>query len=426
MYEQIKQFMRKPNYDKFPSTVIAGTIFQGWDEIRGVLSDCLKSNNVLAVDCYTGVYEEELVRELSKLSARLVLVRDLYKEESELRCMTERFMTEDVLFGYVTNLCISDYFDAEKLEDARRCACGVSTPLIIIGTGAGMVAPGATLVYVDMARWEIQQRCRRHEVKALGIDNREDAVSLQYKRGYFNDWRICDRYKSTLFEHVDYWLDSHIPGSPKMIDRQTFYKGIDKTASKPFRVVPYFDQAPWGGQWMKEVCDLDPDVPNYGWCFDCVPEENSLYLEVNGVRFELPSVDLVLLKSKEGFRWSAINGTRSSNDLKFCFKAKSVNDVQGMSLCCVSDVITPQYVTAICNSNFISRYTEAFINSTVIFQINDCRQIPIIIPNKDEIIKFSTLFEKAKRYVKSQTPDMSYLNNLQLELDDLVLQLYRL
>lgn len=299
MYEQIRQFMRKPNYDKFPSTVIAGTIFQGWDEIRGILSDCLKSNNVLAVDCYTGVYEEELVRELSKLSARLILVRDLYKEESELRCMTERFMTEDVLFGYVTNLCISDYFDAEKLEDARRCACGVSTPLIIIGTGAGMVAPGATLVYVDMARWEIQQRCRRHEVKALGIDNREDAVSLQYKRGYFNDWRICDRYKSTLFEHVDYWLDSHIPGSPKMIDRQTFYKGIDKTASKPFRVVPYFDQAPWGGQWMKEVCDLDPDVPNYGWCFDCVPEENSLYLEVNGVRFELPSVDLVLLKSKE-------------------------------------------------------------------------------------------------------------------------------
>ena len=132
MYEQTKQFMRKPNYDKFPSTVITGTIFQGWDEIRGILSDCLKSNNVLAVDCYTGVYEEELVRELSKLSARLVLVRDLYKEESELRCMTERFMTEDVLFGYVTNLCISDYFDAEKLEDARRCACDASTPLIII------------------------------------------------------------------------------------------------------------------------------------------------------------------------------------------------------------------------------------------------------------------------------------------------------
>ena len=94
-------------------------------------------------------------------------------------------------------------------------------------------------------------------------------------------------------------MDTHIAGQPKMIDRETFFKGIEKTSTKPFRVVPFFDPAPWGGQWMKEVCDLDRSKQNYGWCFDCVPEENSLYFEVNGVRFELPSVDLVLLKSKE-------------------------------------------------------------------------------------------------------------------------------
>ena len=113
-----------------------------------------------------------------------------------------------------------------------------------------MVAPEATLVYVDMARWEIQQRFRRHEVKALGIDNRNEAVSLQYKRGYFNDWRVCDRYKDSLFYKVDFWLDTHIAGQPKMIDRETFFKGIEKTSTKPFRVVPFFDPAPWGGQWM--------------------------------------------------------------------------------------------------------------------------------------------------------------------------------
>ena len=65
-----------------------------------------------------------------------------------------------------------------------------------------------------------------------------------------------------------------------MISRETFFRGIDKTARKPFRVVPFFDPAPWGGQWMKDVCDLDREVPNFGWCFDCVPEENSLLLEV--------------------------------------------------------------------------------------------------------------------------------------------------
>ena len=163
-----------------------------------------------------------------------------------------------------------------------------------------MVAPAeATVVYVDMARWEIQQRFRVHEVKALGVDNREDAVSLQYKRGYFNDWRILDRYKESLFGRVDFWLDTHIANEPRLIDKETFFKGIEETVKTPFRVVPFFDPAPWGGQWMKEGCGLNPEKENYGWCFDCVPEENSLYFEVNGVRVELPSVDLVLLKSRE-------------------------------------------------------------------------------------------------------------------------------
>ena len=84
-----------------------------------------------------------------------------------------------------------------------------------------------------------------------------------------------------------------------MIDKATFFKGIEETVKTPFRVGPFFDPAPWGGKWMKEVCGLNPEKENYGWCFDCVPEENSLYFEVNGVRFELPSVDLVLLKSRE-------------------------------------------------------------------------------------------------------------------------------
>lgn len=150
-----------------------------------------------------------------------------------------------------------------------------------------------------MARWEIQQRFRAHKVKALGVDNRADAVSLQYKRGYFNDWRILDKYKEGLFYQVDFWLDTHIADKPKLIDKETFFNGIEETVKTPFRVVPFFDPAPWGGQWMKEVCGLNPEKENYGWCFDCVPEENSLYLEVNGIRFELPSVDLVLLKSKE-------------------------------------------------------------------------------------------------------------------------------
>lgn len=293
--------MRKVNYDRFPSTKFSGAITQGWNAIRAVLAECLKSESILAVDLYMGVYEGELTGELNRLSPALFIdTRELMKPECEIKAMTERFMAEDVLFGYVTSAILDEYFDSEKLKAARAQVVAAAGTVIVLGTGAAMVVPeNATVVYADMARWEIQQRFRRHEVKALGVDNREDAVSLQYKRGFFNDWRVCDKYKDGLFDRVDYWMDTHMAGEPKMIDKATFFKGIEETAKSPFRVVPFFDPAPWGGQWMKEVCGLDADKENYGWCFDCVPEENSLYLEVNGVRFELPSVDLVLLKSRE-------------------------------------------------------------------------------------------------------------------------------
>lgn len=292
--------MRTTNYDKFPSTKISGAIIQGWNAIRALLAERFNQTKVVAVECYTGVREEEVVEELGRLEPALLIdTRDLMKPESEIRTMTERFMTNDVLFGYVTNLSLTDYFDADKLRAAQQAVAACEKALVV-GAGAALIAPeDATMVYIDMARWEIQQRFRAHEVKALGIDNRAEAVSLQYKRGYFNDWRILDRYKDGLFRKVDFWLDTHIAQEPKLIDKETFFRGIEETARSPFRVVPFFDPAPWGGQWMKEVCGLDPEKKNYGWCFDCVPEENSLYLEVNGVRFELPSVDLILLKSRE-------------------------------------------------------------------------------------------------------------------------------
>ena len=293
--------MRKANYDKFPSTKLSGTIVQGWNEIVTLLRGRADAGKVLAIDLYTGVYEEEIVEAFSEYNAGLFInTRELFKAESEIVAMTKRIMTEDVLFGYVTNLSLDDYFDSEKLAKARGLICAAEKKVLVIGIGAAMVAPlDATVVYADMARWEIQQRFRRHEVRALGVDNRNDAVSLQYKRGYFNDWRICDKYKDRLFDRVTFWIDTHIAGKPKMIDKDTLFRGLEKTVKSPFRVVPFFDPAPWGGQWMKDVCDLDRNCENYGWCFDCVPEENSLYLEVDGVRFELPSVDLVLLKSRE-------------------------------------------------------------------------------------------------------------------------------
>lgn len=295
--------MRKSNYDKYPSTPVGGECWEGWEAIAGQLKTrctAVGKRHVLVVECYQGVYYDEGLAAFRAMSPSLVIdTRSLFRPEEEIRKMTYPYLTDDRLFGRRAAFSYADYLDAEKLAACRRALDGATGWVLVFGHAAAVACPEAdTLVYVDMARWEIQQRSRRKEVDGLGVNNREEAPSLHYKRGYFIDWIVCDNLKKQLLPEVDFWLDTHDAARPKMIAGQTLLAGLEKTAHRPFRVVPFFDPAPWGGQWMKDVCGLDPHAANYGWCFDCVPEENSLYLDVSGTRFELPANDLVFHQTR--------------------------------------------------------------------------------------------------------------------------------
>lgn len=300
--------MRKSNYDKFPSTRTDGMAIVGWEKIVSTLNELWADEPVWAIDLYTGTYEEDFLAAFAKTGRKIIDTRSLMRPEEEIRQLTERFITDDVLFGYMSNVRLEEYYDSLRVQGFKSSR--IQEPCIIIGTGAAYIAerlstlnaqlPTFPVAYADMARWEIQQRFRRHEVKALGIDNSQEAPSLQYKRGLFNDWIICDRYKDLQIQscRIQYWIDSNNRQEPKMISDQQFRQGMDRTSRSPFRVVPFFDPAPWGGQWMKEVCDLPREEQNYGWCFDCVPEENSLYLNLDGVLVEFPAQDLMLMFSR--------------------------------------------------------------------------------------------------------------------------------
>jgi mannose-6-phosphate isomerase class I len=50
---------------------------------------------------------------------------------------------------------------------------------------------------------------------------------------------------------------------------------------------------------MKEHFQLPENGSNYAWCFDCVPEENSLLLGFGNRTIEVPSLDLLLLYPTE-------------------------------------------------------------------------------------------------------------------------------
>ena len=296
--------MRKSNYDKMPATVVDGTLWKGWESIRKRLAEIHAETNgsqVWVVECYQGVHHEELMRELQALAPdRFINTRDLFKSAEDIEAMTYPYLTDDRLFGRRAHFSYTDFLDEEKVNACRESLRDEKGWTIVYGHAAAEIVPAPDkLIYADMARWEIQMRSRRKEVNGLGVENREEAPSYHYKRGYFIDWIVCDNLKKKVLPKVDYWLDTHIVGTPKMISGEILKEGLEKTAHTPFRVVPFFDPAPWGGQWMKEVCDLDKKQDNFGWCFDCVPEENSLYLKVAGELFEIPSNDLVFYKTRD-------------------------------------------------------------------------------------------------------------------------------
>ena len=129
---------------------------------------------------------------------------------------------------------------------------------------------------------------------------------------------------------------------------------------------------------------------------------------------------------REGFCWIDVNSTF----LKARLKGKGVFDVLSMSLFTMIDLPDWYYVCLI-NSHFISIYVDNFINNTSHFQINDARQLPIIVPNKEQLCEFQKLFSEAESVKKQQSTSKismetieEQLYNIQERLDRMVCQLY--
>lgn len=291
--------LRTPNYDKYPAVAVPNTAEQcvsGWDGIAARLSRTLTGKPLLVVECYPGVDELALLHELtSRLNPALVFhTREAMLPAAAIDALVAPFLGgDDPVFGFLTGLQLPSFFDPARVETMKQSVASASGLVIVVGCGARLIAEDGLLVYADLARWEAQLRFRSNEAANLGVDNHELKASLQYKRAFFIDWRVADRWKRPLIAKWDFLLDTNNPAEPKLAAGEAVRRGLREAVSRPFRVVPFFDPAPWGGQWMKEACDLDRSAANYGWCFDCVPEENSLLLEIGDVTVEMPSINLV-------------------------------------------------------------------------------------------------------------------------------------
>ncbi|WBM71294.1 class I mannose-6-phosphate isomerase [Buttiauxella sp. WJP83] len=295
--------MHPASYDKYPEVRVSGfdhQATQGWSAIKHMLDKQLTrtEKTVLVIDCYPGVQLDELHSQLiTQLHPDLVINAGSARlSEQHLHDLLAYNLTDDRVFGVLSCHELPEFFCPEKLAHAQQQVAEVNNGLVVIyGPGAALIHQGDMLVYADLARWEIQQRFRRGELGNWGVDNCDEDILRRYKRAFFIEWRVFDRHKTPLLKRADFLLDTNNPEQPAMVSGEALRHGLQQTTQQPFRVVPFFDPGVWGGQWMKDKFNLDPSKPNYAWCFDCVPEENSLLLRFGDVRIEIPSQDLVLL-----------------------------------------------------------------------------------------------------------------------------------
>lgn len=294
------------NYDKHPAVVVTGCgdcAWQGWvsivERLRG---DVGRGVTRVVVECYPGVFEDEIAVALVQglRPDNIFRVRDCLRSPVEIEALVAPDLTDDPVFGRMNGFTLQEFFDPLRLAMMQARYAGASGLRLVIGTGAALLdsEPGL-LIYADMARWKIQMRQRAGRAGNLGADNLRERASLKYKRAFFLDWRAADRLKKQVFPSADYILDTHEASAPKLVTGEALRKGLRQTTLRPFRVVPFFDPGPWGGEWMRRQFHLPADPPNYAWCFDCVPEENSLLLNFGAVTVELPSIDLVFQQPRE-------------------------------------------------------------------------------------------------------------------------------
>lgn len=289
-------------YNLSPTTQIKNyqLALSGYQQIAAYLSKQItnrqkkKADLVIAIECYPGTDCGNLKQQLiDKLPINQSYFADDYAmNPKSVNQKVADTITDDRVLGVMSHYQVTDFYSNISMvcQDITNCS-GVT---VVYGTGATVLASKPDiLIYCDLARWEIQLRYRAGMTNWKQDNAGEDPLR-KFKRGYFFEWRMADRLKRQLLPKIDYLLDTNDKTEPKLITGKDLWTSLKKISKQPYRTVPYFDASVWGGQWMKEHFGLPDNGKNYGWAFDGVPEENSLYFQYGEVRVEVPAMDLML------------------------------------------------------------------------------------------------------------------------------------
>lgn len=276
-------------YNIYPAHDLgSGQIEAGFDALAQRLADAGR----VMIDGFPGVlwadFRERLEASLKTLgvSTHWIEVAAAMKPTAAIDALIAPFLGgDDPIFGYRFSGELADFFDASALQLIRPDPAAMLN--IVYGCGAALTGWDGLLVYIDVPKNEIQFRQRAGSVTCLGAAQPLDP-KLAYKRSYFVDWPVANRHKLALHHRIDWIVDGQRPDAITFTRGDALRAGLTLLAANCFRVRPWFEPGPWGGQWIRRhMPQLAQDVPNYAWSFELIVPENGLVFSSDGWLLEV-------------------------------------------------------------------------------------------------------------------------------------------
>ncbi len=285
-------------YDLFPTFSLPdGQIRAGCAALAEIVAGRVRAGaRLIAIDGFAGILWSVLRDELEAALEPFHLALEWRATASALlppaavsELIADYLGGDDPLFGRICERDLVDFFDPARLSALGQPS--QDRAVIVYGVGAALSASADVVVYVDLPKDELQRRMDAKIVTNLGSEQ------ASYKRSFFVDWVVLNRYKAGLLPQIDWFVDGQNPAHLTLMTGDDLRSALCQMSESCFRVRPWFSPGPWGGQWMKQhFPGLDPAAPNYAWSFELITPENGLVLASAGERLEC-SFDLIMFQN---------------------------------------------------------------------------------------------------------------------------------
>ncbi|MCT1901922.1 class I mannose-6-phosphate isomerase [Oceanobacillus sojae] len=276
-------------------------IYSGFEEVINELSYYHSNNHnrSVAIEVHPSLPIHVFAEQVKKAfpQSLITMTDSLYQSPEFIHSKLYPFLTDDEVFGRFSPYNFVDFLCSEKITSYYKKIAKHDNLHFLIGVGASKIIDYDSLVYIDTTRWEIQN------IYKNGLSNwqgfKDSHFNEKLKRAYYFEWPASTDLKNDILFDLDFYIDLSDRDDPSMVSGNDFKYVMKQFTIQPFRLVPFFEQGVWGGKWLQEKFNVEKDKINLAWCFDGVPEENSVLITCNEKEIEIPAQNLVLLYPNE-------------------------------------------------------------------------------------------------------------------------------